>query len=83
MVETQRSDSARARGVKKFLLSRGVRMDEMQEYLVTYFTTYGHQDEGRKTLRELLVKAGKFFPSLRVYTDRIKPKVKKGKETQW
>lgn len=60
---------SRARGAKKFLLSRGVKMAEMKEYLCLFLESYGHTEVREKSLGELLDKAGLFFPSLKKYTD--------------
>lgn len=66
----QYTKQAKSRGAKKFLLSRGVRMDGMKEYLITFLESYGHTNAREKGLNELLEKAGMFFPSLKRYTDR-------------
>lgn len=67
-MDRQFSQSAKRRGVKKFLLKHGVKFSEMESYIKEFFNHYGHPDLGDIDLNGLLDKAEKFFISLRRYT---------------
>lgn len=76
----QFSKAAQRKGTKKFLLARGVKMDDMKQYLVTFFVTYGHdiaQTEA-KTFEELLDKGSMYFTSLKKYTYAKVNRIHKG-----
>ena len=73
------SDTAKRRGVKTYLLAAGVRMDEMTDFLLKFFTRYGHTGLENKKLDELQLLASKYFISLKVYTKKFKQPGKKNK----
>ena len=62
------SPSAKRRGVKNYLLSRGIKITDMHEFLQGFFMKYGHEGVDKKSLPELLEKSSLWFMSLRKYT---------------
>lgn len=47
-------------------------MDQMTDYLLGFFTHYGHTGLENKKLDELQLLASKYFISLKVYTKKYK-----------
>lgn len=62
------SPSEKRRNVKKHLLNKGVKMQDMAQYLRDFLESYGHTGLETKTLTELLDKGSLFFTSLKKYT---------------
>lgn len=67
--DIQFSKSAGRRGTKKFLLARGIKMDEMREYLLVFLQSYGHTGLEEKKLEELLDMGSLYFISLKKYAN--------------
>lgn len=68
-VRTEYTQSARHRGVKKYLMGKGVRIEEMAQYLRDFLYSYGHTGLDELTLNELLDKGSLYIISLKKYTN--------------
>lgn len=68
-VRTEYTQSARRRGVKKYLMGKGVRIEEMAQYLREFLYSYGHTGLDELTLNELLDKGSLYIISLKKYTN--------------
>lgn len=74
----QFSKAAQRKGTKKFLLARGVKMENMKQYLLDFFTKYGHTELEEKTLSDLLDLGSVYFTSLKKYSYEKVNKIHKG-----
>ena len=68
--KSEYTQGSQKRGVKQYLISKGVKIQDMRSYLLEFFAHYGHNGMEDKTLSELQVKASVFFKSLISYTNR-------------